>query len=330
MQRDQRLDLPPPARGGRAHGGAGAPLPGRARGWSARALNQAARELLLAQSSDWAFIMTTGTTVPYAERRTNEHVVRFTRIYEDSRPAGSTRRGSPTSSPRTTSSPTSTTASTRPEPDAHGRPTPGLKVLFVTSECAPFAKTGGLADVAGRAAARRCARAASTSRVVMPLYRGIPWNELERARGHAVGADLAGPAHGRVRLGTPAAERRAGLLPRAPPLLRPRVPVRLRHGEAYADNLERFTFLSRGALELCKALGWSSPTSSTPTTGRRRSCPSTSTPSSGRSRSTAPPASTRSTTWPTRASPTATPCSSPGSGGSTTTRTSSSTSARST
>jgi 1,4-alpha-glucan branching enzyme len=48
-----------------------------------RALNQAARELMLAQSSDWAFIMRTGTTVPYAERRTRDHVLRFNRIFED-------------------------------------------------------------------------------------------------------------------------------------------------------------------------------------------------------------------------------------------------------
>ncbi len=54
-----------------------------ASGLTLRALNQAARELLLAQSSDWAFIMTTGTTVPYATRRFNEHIVRFTRLYED-------------------------------------------------------------------------------------------------------------------------------------------------------------------------------------------------------------------------------------------------------
>lgn len=47
-----------------------------------RALKQAARELLLAQSSDWAFIMKTGTTVPYAVKRTKDHVLRFTRIYE--------------------------------------------------------------------------------------------------------------------------------------------------------------------------------------------------------------------------------------------------------
>jgi 1,4-alpha-glucan branching enzyme len=54
-----------------------------AQGLERRALNQAARELLLAQSSDWPFIMTTGTTVSYATRRLNEHVVRFTRLYED-------------------------------------------------------------------------------------------------------------------------------------------------------------------------------------------------------------------------------------------------------
>jgi 1,4-alpha-glucan branching enzyme len=48
-----------------------------------RALNQAAREVLLAQSSDWAFIMRTGTMVPYAIRRTKSHVQRFTKLYED-------------------------------------------------------------------------------------------------------------------------------------------------------------------------------------------------------------------------------------------------------
>jgi 1,4-alpha-glucan branching enzyme len=53
-----------------------------AEGLERRALNQAARELLLAQASDWTFIMSTGTTVPYATRRFNEHVVRFNRLYE--------------------------------------------------------------------------------------------------------------------------------------------------------------------------------------------------------------------------------------------------------
>ena len=48
-----------------------------------RALNQAARELMLMQSSDWAFIMRTGTTVSYATRRMNEHLLRFNRLYDE-------------------------------------------------------------------------------------------------------------------------------------------------------------------------------------------------------------------------------------------------------
>ena len=47
-----------------------------------RVLSQAARELLLAQSSDWAFLMKTGTARTYATKRTEEHLHRFTRLYE--------------------------------------------------------------------------------------------------------------------------------------------------------------------------------------------------------------------------------------------------------
>jgi 1,4-alpha-glucan branching enzyme len=47
-----------------------------------RALNQAARELLLSQSSDWAFIMKTGTMVDYARDRTRVHVNNFNHLYE--------------------------------------------------------------------------------------------------------------------------------------------------------------------------------------------------------------------------------------------------------
>ncbi len=48
-----------------------------------RALNQAARELLLAQHSDWAFIMKTGTMVEYANERTWTHLSRFHRLGRD-------------------------------------------------------------------------------------------------------------------------------------------------------------------------------------------------------------------------------------------------------
>ena len=51
-------------------------------GLKERALNQAAREVLLSQASDWPFIMHAGTTVGYANRRVREHIMNFDRIYE--------------------------------------------------------------------------------------------------------------------------------------------------------------------------------------------------------------------------------------------------------
>lgn len=50
-----------------------------------RALRQMARELLLAQSSDWAFLMKTGTARDYATKRTKDHLLRFTRLYDQTR-----------------------------------------------------------------------------------------------------------------------------------------------------------------------------------------------------------------------------------------------------
>ena len=47
-----------------------------------RVLNQMARELLIAQTSCWAFIMTTGTTVEYAVRKVKSHINRFIEMYE--------------------------------------------------------------------------------------------------------------------------------------------------------------------------------------------------------------------------------------------------------
>jgi len=54
-----------------------------AKGLLARALNQMARELLLAQSSDWAFIMKTGSHVPYAVERFRGHAENFDELYND-------------------------------------------------------------------------------------------------------------------------------------------------------------------------------------------------------------------------------------------------------
>ncbi|MDQ1611137.1 MAG: 1,4-alpha-glucan branching enzyme [Pyrinomonadaceae bacterium] len=50
---------------------------------TARALAQAARELLLAESSDWAFQIAHATTVEYATRRFNSHIARFDALASD-------------------------------------------------------------------------------------------------------------------------------------------------------------------------------------------------------------------------------------------------------
>jgi 1,4-alpha-glucan branching enzyme len=47
-----------------------------------RALKQAARELLLAQASDWPFILRTGTSPDYARIRVTSHLLRFTKLHE--------------------------------------------------------------------------------------------------------------------------------------------------------------------------------------------------------------------------------------------------------
>ena len=81
-----------------------------------RVLAQATRELLLLQSSDWQFLITTGTARDYAERRVAEHYAEFKRLCEMARSAGGRpaavdrggRARSSGSSARTSASPTST------------------------------------------------------------------------------------------------------------------------------------------------------------------------------------------------------------------------------
>ena len=54
----------------------------KAPGLKARALRQAARELLLAQASDWPFILRAGTSPDYARRRVKDHLLRFIALHD--------------------------------------------------------------------------------------------------------------------------------------------------------------------------------------------------------------------------------------------------------
>jgi 1,4-alpha-glucan branching enzyme len=53
-----------------------------AEGLLQRALNQAAREIMLLQHSDWTFILNAGTATGYAIKRIEDHICRFTYLYQ--------------------------------------------------------------------------------------------------------------------------------------------------------------------------------------------------------------------------------------------------------
>ncbi len=129
-----------------------------------------------------------------------------------------------------------------------------MKILFVSSEVSPFAKTGGLGDVVG-ALPKALRHRGVDVRVIAPLYAGIDWNALEKLDGFVPVPMYWGTARGGVRMGKlPGSDVRVYFLEYHRYFDR-----RYLYGppeEGYPDNIERFTFLSRGALELCKVLNW--------------------------------------------------------------------------
>ncbi|MBQ3232184.1 MAG: glycogen/starch synthase, partial [Clostridia bacterium] len=54
-----------------------------------------------------------------------------------------------------------------------------MKILFAASECMPFVKTGGLADVIG-ALPKEIIKTGADIRVMIPLYRAIGQEVRER------------------------------------------------------------------------------------------------------------------------------------------------------
>ncbi len=140
-------------------------------------------------------------------------------------------------------------------PDAR-RPTPvgrrPWRVLFVAAELAPFAKVGGLGDVAAALPAA-LARLGVDIRVAIPKY-GCVTEALTPVGEFPV---PSGGKHLTCRAfqGTlPGSEVPVYFLGHEPLFSRPGI-----YGEGgvgYPDELERFAFLSRAALELGPRLGW--------------------------------------------------------------------------
>ncbi len=132
-----------------------------------------------------------------------------------------------------------------------------MRILFVASEVDGFSKSGGLADVA-KALPKALHELGHDVRVVTPLYASIANQDTFTRLPEPLGVPMGS-------LGEAWCAIRASTLPDS------QVPVYFleheqyfgrpgyydQNGWAYADNAERFSFLSRGALQLCRALHWS-------------------------------------------------------------------------
>lgn len=130
-----------------------------------------------------------------------------------------------------------------------------MKILMVTSEFVPLAKTGGLADMVA-ALADELVRMGHDVRVVMPRYYSIDHQDFER---------IGGP------LGVPLGFGETWAAVFATHQGVSNVPIYLLDNERFfgrdgiygtreepdfSDNVQRFTLLCRGAFQICRSLNW--------------------------------------------------------------------------
>ena len=130
-----------------------------------------------------------------------------------------------------------------------------MRVLFASSEVAPFAKTGGLADVAG-ALPKALKGLGHDIRVVLPKYRMVDTAKYGLRR---ILPKLVVPIAGTVETGA-VWEGRNGSVPTyfiEQDDYYDREGLYQMDGRDHPDNAERFAFLSRAVLELTRALDFS-------------------------------------------------------------------------
>jgi starch synthase len=129
-----------------------------------------------------------------------------------------------------------------------------MNICFVSSEVAPFAKTGGLADVSG-ALPRYISRHGNDIRIFMPMYSSIDYSKGEF---HSVDylrdlrLDFGGETISFSVVTTQLPESDVDVYMIHCPRLYHR-------GSIYTDDNDeylRFAFLSRAAIECCQRMGW--------------------------------------------------------------------------
>jgi starch synthase len=130
-----------------------------------------------------------------------------------------------------------------------------MNILFPVAECVPFAKTGGLADVAG-ALPQALARLGHDVRVVMPLYAHVRKSgvSLHKTK-HSVLIPI-GNDHVKSEVWeTKSTEKEPKIYFLHEDAFFDRPELYRSPSGGYPDNDRRFLFLCRGALELGKHLG---------------------------------------------------------------------------
>ena len=137
--------------------------------------------------------------------------------------------------------------------------TKNLKILIVSPEVVPFAKTGGLADVAG-ALPKALSRLGHQVKVILPKYKMVDENKFQLSE---IKTDLPSLSIGGKdrkisvksdRLDSPPVEYL--FLVNDEFFYRDELYRNRATGYDYEDNDERFIYFARGTLEILKALDW--------------------------------------------------------------------------
>lgn len=128
-----------------------------------------------------------------------------------------------------------------------------MKILFVSSEITPFAKTGGLADVA-QALPQAIKALGHDIRTVMPKYLSVAGQGFAMERTAPFTVQMVNGLHGAVMWQTNNDSVPTYLIENE--VYFNREGFYGRGNADYPDNLERFVFFCKAALECCKSIGF--------------------------------------------------------------------------
>ncbi len=245
------------ARLARRHRGAG--------GARRRILNQAARKLLIAQASDWPFILRNDTATEFATARVRECLASFRELRDL---LGNCDVDALDSAGLERLEDLERKDNLFPDLDfevfAETFPRPSYAILdtirhvaFLSAEAAPYVKVGGLADVVG-ALPPALARWGMKITVLLPAYRSI---DRQKHGVRLLMNGLSIPMGGEsvpfrlLEADAPADNVRLLLVEQERYFDREGVYVDPATGEEYPDTGERFAFFTRAGLEALRALG---------------------------------------------------------------------------